>query len=207
MVFTDYGLSELAAAPGGGYIPPTYMAIETHCAKIQNAGTLPIGATSVSFDVQVDQAGDIQLVLGAGTATQEVVTFTAPTLVSGKWVYPISATTKTHAFGDICTRQPRNSDTVANIISEMVVDSVLLPGQRLDTATGYPGSAGVFTIQFYMTGQQANGILAIVYLVDSLNIGTGNVHAYGVYGYDHSFPGGGSTSDLETDVVLTIVRA
>lgn len=206
MVLSDYGLSALASAPGGTYVAPVYLAIETTHATIQS--TILAGATSVSLSQQVDQAGDTQLVLSVGLGTQEVVTFTgAPTNSGGNWIYTLSSpTTQTHNNGEIATRQPSNTDTVSNIVSEMQVDSVLLPGQRIQTVAGYPGSTGVFTVQFYMTGQQANGMLAILYLTDSVTIGQGNIHAYGVYGYDHSFPTGGSTNDLETDLVFTVAR-
>lgn len=206
MVLTDYGLTQLASAPGGTYAAPSYLAIETTHAKVVT--TIAPGATSITLDTRVDQTGDTQIVLSVGLGTQETVSFSGiPTSSGGNWIYALSAaTTQTHTAGDICTRQPTNADTISNIISEMQVDPVLLTGQRINAATGYSGTVGQYTVQFYVTGQQANGVLAILYLVDSVTIGQGNVHAYGVYGYDHSFASGGSTNDLETDLVFTITR-
>ena len=206
MQFTNYGLNALASAPSGGYVAPQYLVIDTTHTTLANTGTLAAGATSVSLAANVSQPGDTQLVLGVGTANQETVTFTgSPTLSGGNYVYTLSSATQySHTNGDICVRQPTVSDTIASIANEMQVDPTYFPGQRVTSAYGYNNGTGVWVLQMYVTGTQANGYVAIVGLADSVTMGQGFLHAVGVVGVDHSFPNGGNTNDLEIDAVITL---
>lgn len=211
MQFTNYGLNALASAPSGGYVAPQYLVIDTthSTLAVAGGGALPVGATSVQVATpSISQPGDTQLVLGVGTANQETVTFSGtPTLSGGVYVYNLTAgTLYSHNNGDICVRQPTVNDSIASIGSEMQVDPTYFPNQRIVSAYGYNNGTGIWVLQMYVTGTQANGYIAIVGLADSVTIGAGHLHAVGVVGIDHSFANGSNTNDLEIDAIITIAN-
>lgn len=196
-VFTNYGLSALASALQGSYVAPVYLVLETSHTNI--VGSVAIGATSVSLSSRIDQTGDTQLVLSAGTAAQETVTFSS---VSGTTYTLSSPCTFAHANNDVAVRQVKQSDTLSNVLSELQYDAVNAPGQRLVSLAGYSTGVGQWTIQFYLTATMATGYIAAVGLTDNLTIGQGNLHNHVVLGYDHS----SGANDVEIDGTLTITN-
>jgi hypothetical protein len=200
-VMCNAGLTNFASAWQGNPWPaPIYLVLESLRGKIQNAGTLPIGATSVSLDVRVDLAGDTSIILGVGTANQETVPFSGVT-GTGPYVYTISATTKTHLNLDPCVRVPLVGDTMAGVQSEIEYDHANNPSNRLQSLGGYaPGGTGAWTMQYFLSSTQALYFLGNVGLADSAGIGTGNLHNHVSLGLDRT----SNPQDLEFDITLTL---
>lgn len=199
-LLTDHGLTNLAAGFGGTLAPPVYLVIDSKAGQIQNAGTLAAASTSVTLDQRVDEAGDTQINLGNGTANTEVVSFSAVT-GSGPYVYTISATTKTHAQNDYCSRYPKQGDTIASIQSEVQYDSVAAPGKRVKSSGFFSSGTGNGTMQFFLTGSQALGWWQSLGTSENQSVGAGNLHNHLIIGYDHV-----SGNDVQVDISLTITN-
>lgn len=214
-VQTNYGLTALAGALQGsyaaaGYNPPNYLLLDTYTGAIQNAGGLAVNATSVTTDKQLHVTGDTgataQLVLGVGTANQEQVNWTAVS-GAGPYTYTISACGKTHAQNDPCCRQSQGADDLAQLQSDIQYDATNAPNQRLQTLGGYSQGTGLWTVQFFLTGNQALGasqanlLLARVGLGDSLTVGQGHMHNAVVLGYTHQV-----NNDVEIDVDISLIN-
>lgn len=201
-IMTDFGLTALASAFGGDYTAPLYLVIDNFSGQIQNVGGIIVGATSVSLDHKVDSAGDTQIVLGVGTANEEVVSFSAVT-GTGPYVYTISATANSHAQNDYCVRNPRQADTLASIQSEVQYAPTVFPGKRTQRiGTGYSGGTGNHVMSFFVTGAQAVGRWESLGTADSDTVGDGNLHNHLVSGYDHS-----SGNDTQVDISITLSNA
>ena len=199
-LLTDHGLTNLAAAFGGTYQNPIYLVLDNKAGQIQNAGTLSIGATSVTLDVRVDEAGDTQIVLGNGTANEETVSFSAVS-GSGPYVYTIGATTKTHAHLDYCSRAPKQGDTISAIQAEVQYDATNFPGKRLKSSGFYSSGTGNGTMQFFITGNQAITRWESLGTSENISVGAGNLHNHLVIGYDHT-----TGNDAQLDISLTITN-
>lgn len=198
-VMTDYGLTALASAFGGEYTAPVYLVIDNYSGQIQNSGGVAAGATSVTLNKRIDSAGDTQIVLGVGTANEEVVSFSAVT-GSGPYIYTVSATTNSHVQNEYCVRNPRQSDTLASIQSEVQYAPTVFPGKRTQRiGLGYSSGIGNHVMSFFITGAQAAGRWESLGTADSDTVGSGNLHNHLVSGYDHS-----SGNDTQIDISLTI---
>lgn len=196
---TTFGSTALALAPGGGYLAPTYMVIETTKAQIQSGG--PPGTTSFMTDTDPTTAGDGSLVLGVGLSTQETVTFSSKT-GTGPYTWTTSASVNTHNPGEFVVRPALASDTMAQVINEAQYDSTNAPNQRAFTSGNYSPGTGQGTVQFYFSGLAATNLFfAHVGLADQQKIpGVGtNLHNYAALGYNHN-----NTNDLEIDVTFTL---
>ena len=200
-VRTNYGLTALAAAVQGGYLPPLYLVIEDNGSTISAATA--VGATSIQTVARVDLAGDSQLVLSPGLSTQETVTFSAVS-GSGPYTYTISATTQAHAAGDPVCRMVLATDTMSQVVSEIQYDSTNAPNQRLQSVSGYSTGNGEWTMQFYLTGIQASSYIMTVGLSDSITVGQGNLHAHLIVATNHVFTSLSTATDLEIDIPLQL---
>lgn len=199
-VWTTTGLTALATAIYGGYVPPIYLVMENFYSTPMLA--VSAGATQIQFSVKLDQAGDTQLVLGAGLASQEVVTFSSVTS-SAPYIYTLStACVNAHPTTDPCVRQPTVNDTMSLVTSELIFDQVNFYNQRPTSPGGYSGGPGNGTIQFFIAGPAAQGMMMTLGLSDSITPGTGNLHNHFVLGYNHNNP----LNDLEIDGSLTLTN-
>lgn len=197
-ILTNNGLSLLASAWGGGFTPPAYLVINSSYTTITTA--VAAGATSVQVASRVDQLGDTQIVLSLGLATQEIVTFTGVT-GTGPYTYTLaSPTTQSHAQNDYVVRNVSQSDLVSSITNEQQFDPVNAPGLRLTAVSGISQGIGNWTVQFYLTGTQANVFITDFGLADSYTIGAGTLHNHVLAGIDHTVQG----NDLEIDASLTL---
>jgi len=197
---TSQGLTNFASAIGGGYLPPVYLVINS-AGTTQNTTTLA-GVSAIVVAANPTISGDTQVVLGAGLATQELLTFNT---ITGSGPYTInlaSPTANGHSAGEFVLRQPNVNDTLA-VVNEQQYDATNAPNQRLLASSGYSGSVGNYVTQFYMTGTQAvNVSFMSIGLSDSPIVGTGTLHNHAVMGYVHN-----TTVDIEIDGSLTIVNA
>lgn len=201
-VRTLYGLSALAAAVQGGYLPPLYLVIESNGSTLYAASA---GVTSIQTHATVDLTGDSQIVLSPGLATQETVTFTARSGTTDPYTYTLaSATVNAHAAGDPVCRMVLASDTMSQVVSEVAYDSTNDPGNRSLSVGGYSTGTGQWTMQFYLTGIQASAYIMTVGLSDSPVIGQGNLHAHLIVATNHVFANPATAVDLEIDVPLTL---
>lgn len=201
-VRTLYGLSALAAAVQGGYLPPLYLVIESNGSTLYAASS---GVTSIQTHAAVDLTGDSQIVLSPGLATQETVTFTARSGTADPYTYTLASTTaNAHAAGDPVCRMVLDSDTMSQVVSEVAYDSTNNPGNRSLSVGGYSTGTGQWTMQFYLTGIQANAYIMTVGLSDSPTIGQGNLHAHLIVATNHVFVNPATAVDLEIDVPLTL---
>lgn len=199
-VFTNYGLTALASAIGGGYMPPTWLVIDSAQTTLSN-GYSP-GATSIQTTGAVDLVGDTQLVLNPGAGNQETVTFTSRS-GTGPYTYALSAgLANTHVSLETVCRQTSASDTLSTVVTEVQYDPVNAAGQRIQSVAGFSSGNGNFTMQFYITAAQAQAKFNTVGLADTLNTGSGNLHDHAVLGYDHT----AGTNDAEIDVSLTLTN-
>lgn len=197
-VTTTYGLSNLAALGMGAGVLPQYLLVDNFFATL-DAG-VGVGVLSVTASQPVHSGGDTQIVLSGGALNQETVTFSAAvTNGDGSCTYTITATTQSHYVGDYVCRNPLASDIVSTIQTEMQVDPIVLPGNRLQFISGFPNGTGAYVTQFAITGTQAVGVIMTCGLVDTSGIGTGNLHNHVVYGYNHQYG-----VDIEVDIQLTI---
>lgn len=198
---TTYGLTALAAAVQGGYAPPVYLVLENNGSTL-SAG-YAAGVSAVQLVARVDLAGDTQIVLSPGLPTQETVSFSSVT-GTGPYTYNLTSPTfNTHATGDHVCRMPQASDTMAQVSGEFGFDPANSPGQRSSSPAGYSTGTGEWTMQFYLTGIQADSYIMMVGLSDSPNIGQGNLHAHLIVAVDHTFTTQAAATDLEIDVPLT----
>jgi hypothetical protein len=200
-ILTNFGLTALASAIGGAYSPPQYLVVEGLYGTIQYM--VPIGSTSVTFDVAVDTPGDTQLVLSLGLPAQETVTFNA---VSGTGPYTYTLTTPTtqvHNAGEYACRAVAVTDTMATSVqNEQQYDPVNAPNQRAVSPGGYSSGSGNFTIQFYLSGSIPLQNFVVCGLSDSPTVGQGNLHNHFVLGFFRA----GDTNDIEIDGSITIAN-
>jgi hypothetical protein len=201
-IMTSYGLSALASALNGGYTPPIYLVIENTTTTLYTQAN--IGDSQVQLNARVDITGDNQLVLDPGLGSQETVTYTSVTGSSAPYTYALSGTVaNTHANGNTVCRNVNINDTMSSVQSEVQYDPVNYPNQRSASASGYSTGAGVWTVQFYMSGQIAQQYFTICGLADSITLGQGNLHNHFVLGLNRN----GSTNDIEIDAIITISNA
>ena len=199
--WSNYGLSALAAVPGGQpYAAPQYLAIEANGDPITNSGGITAGATSCTSNANPMESGDTQIILSVGTANQETVTVSSVT-GTGPYTFNFPACTKNHAYGDLICRVPLAADTMSSLQNEWQYDSVNAPNQRLFTSAGYSTGTGVWVMQFYYNGSQAIGNFTTIGVCDSQTVGSGNLHNHVALGYTHV-----SGEDLEIDGTLTLVN-
>lgn len=199
-LFTNDGLTQLAAFFSGSGSPPGYLVIDNYSGQIQNA-SLAIGATSVQTDKIVDETGDTQLVLGVGSANEETVTKSARS-GTGPYTYTISATTKTHAHLDYVVRKEKIDDVIADIQSEVQYSPTIFPGKRSPRRGFFSAGNGNGTMQFVVTGGEAVGRFESLGLSESDTVGAGLLHNHLAVGYDHT---GGV--DVEIEVSVDIANA
>lgn len=197
-LFTDAGLSQLAAGWAGANQPPLYLVLDTYRPVLQ--ATYAAGVTSIATDKQVHQPGDTQIVLDPGGVNEETVTWTTVS-GTGPYTYTISATTKSHASGISAVRAVRQSDTLAIAIrSEAAYDPVAAPNQRMKASgAGFSPGAGQYTMQFFLTGNQALVYWMTVGLSEAAQVGTGTLQNVLTMGLDHTTAG----NDVELDITLT----
>lgn len=199
-IFTNYGLSSLASAVGGGYVPPYYLVIDSDKTVLSN--NYSAGATSIQTAARKDISGDTQLVINPGGGTQETVTFSAVT-GSGPYTYTLTAgLANNHNSGETVLRQTAAADTLTSVISEVQYDATNAPNQRVLASAGYSTGSGNFTLQFYITAAQAQAVFNTVGLSEKLTVGQGNLHDHAVLGYDHT----AGTNDVEIDVSITLTN-
>ena len=196
---TSYGMTAYAGAFQGTYTPPIYMVIDGFAPVLSSISSTTLVLTASQ---KPTLSSDSQLVLSAGAASQEVVSFTgSPTQSGSNWTYTLSALpANSHNVNDICVRNPTASDTLTAIFSEQQFDSVNFPGMRMQSVGGYSAGTANWTMQFFFTGAQAVFEFATIGLADSNLIGQGNLHNLLALGYNHT----GTTNDLELDVSLTL---
>jgi hypothetical protein len=199
-LFTNDGLTQLAAFFSGSGTPPAYLVIDNKSGKITDT-TLSIGATTVHVDTIVDEASDTQLVLDNGGANEETVTFSARS-GSGPYTYTVSATTKSHALNQYVVRNPRIADNLASIQSEVQYSPTIFPGKRSPRRGFYSTGNGNGTMQFMLTGSEANVRFESLGLSESDTVGAGLLHNHIAVGYDHSTTG----TDVEVDVSIDITN-
>jgi hypothetical protein len=199
-VQTEYGLTAYAGAFQGNYTPPVYMVIDDFkptYATGSSGTTLKLATTT-----QPTFSGDSQIVLSIGTANEEIVTFTgSPTYSSGVYTYTLTASpVNSHSVGDICVRNPLDTDNMSDIFSEVQYDSTNAPNARMQSIGGYSGGTANWVMQFFFTSAQAQVYFATVGLADNVTVGQPNLHNLLALGLDHT----GNTNDLELDVSLTL---
>jgi hypothetical protein len=198
-VVTSFGVNALATAPAGTYIPPLYLVINQASTTLSSGYST--GATSIVTVADPTLSGDTQLVLSVGSVNQEVVPFSLKT-GTGPYTFTLStATVNPHSLGDIVTRNPLSTDTIASITSEAQYDPTYAAGLRLLQTSSYSPGAGQNTMQFFIAGIQATNMLfAQTGLSDASAVGAGNLHNLAVLGYNHT-----NTNDVEIDVTWTII--
>lgn len=200
-IVTNYGLTAFAGAPSGNYIAPVYLVIDSSYTTFSTGYSS--GVSSVQIAANPTVAGDTQLTLGTGLASQEVITFTSIT-GSGPYTVAISGTTtQPHSSGDPVTRTPRGVDTITSVVTEVQFDPTFFANQRkLQTANYSPG-LGQNTMQFFMSGLElTNVFLSHVGLSETVTVGQGNLHNWADLGYNHN-----NTNDIEVDVTWTITTS
>lgn len=198
-LITAYGLTQMASLWNGAYVAPQWLAVDKDKATVST--TIAPGATSVTTSKRVDIAGDSQIWLSAGAAQAEKVTFSGVT-TSAPFIYTLTAaTTLTHTAGDKVLRAVSASDGLTTLVSEGQYDSVGAPNQRMQCLPGFTPGSGQWTVQFYYTGIQAVFDFNTLALMDSPNLGSGNMHNHFVLGYTHP-----SGTDVEIDGTLTMTN-
>lgn len=202
-LFTNYGLTALASAIGGGYSPPAYLVIsQTNAPVYQQANP---GDTSIYLNANPTISGDTQIVVGAGQSNQEVLTFTSVS-GTGPYIFVLSSpVVNTHPVGDPATRQVNANDTMAQMTNEAQYDPTYNANMRMYRAAGYSGGVGNYTMQFYFSGTTLTNVYAMtVGLTDQQNMTSvnANLHNAVVLGYNHN-----NTNDVEIDVSFTITNS
>lgn len=198
-IMTSYGLSALAGALNGNYTPPIYLVIENFTTTLYT--TANIGDSQVLTNARVDITGDNKLVLDPGLGSQEVVTYTSVTGSSAPYTYTLSGTVvNTHATGNTVCRNVSINDDISSVQSEVQYDSTNYPNQRSASPSGYSTGTGVWTVQFYLSGQISQQLFTICGLADNITLGQGNLHNHFVLGLNRN----GSTNDIEIDAIITI---
>lgn len=195
---TTYGLTAFSGAPSGTYVAPTYLVIDT--ATTTMANTYLAGASSIQTVADPTVAGDTQLDLSVGLATQETVTFSSKT-GTGPYTFNLSSNTVNgHNSGDFVVRTPTAADTIASVLSEGQYDPTYFPNLRDPITSSFSPAAGQTTMQFFIAGIQATNLFfSHVGLADALTIGAGNLHNYASLGYNHN-----NTNDVEIDVTYNV---
>lgn len=196
-ILTNYGLTAYSSAAGGVYVPPNYMVInQTY--TTQNTATTA-GATSVTLAANPTQMTDTTLVLSAGLAAQETVTFTAVS-GTGPYVFTLSpAAVNAHGAGDKAARGVTPADLITIMAPEPDYDATYAHGLRLQSTAGYSSGLGIYVLQFYFSGTQAQGLTFMtIGLADTPTQLTGNLHNILVQGYVNPATG----NDLEIDVII-----
>lgn len=198
-IITNYGLTALAGAPAGGYVAPIYLVIDNASTTMQS--TYAPGVTTIVTNGDPTVAGDSQLDLSIGLATQETVTFNSKA-GTGPYTWTLAApTANNHTAGDPVVRTPTVADVLANVLSESQYDPTYAAGKRLSVTASFSPATGQNTMQYFIAGTQATNLFfAHVGLADSLTIGQGNLHNYATLGYNHN-----STNDVEIDVTYTLI--
>lgn len=202
-LMTDDGLTQLAANWAGQGQPPLYLIISNFKATLNDA-TLPAGSTSFTLNVPVHQAGDTSLTLDVGGGSQEQVTFSGATVNGdGTCTYSLNTpTTLAHNTGVWCDRTPLQSDTLAQVQQEVQYDAVAAPNARMKASgNGFSAGSGSYTLQFYMTGNQAVTQWVSLGLSDTPTVGQGLLHHHLLMGFDHQ-----AGNDVELDVTLTLAN-
>ncbi len=201
--FTSFGLTALASAIGGSYLPPTYLVIDGYL------GTLPLSYAAGVSTLHVSptipnfaNANGSSWIIGLGLATQETIV----TSTVGSIILNLAASTVTanlHNAGEYVLYTGALSDTLASSIgAEAAYDSLNFPNQRPIMMSGYSAGAGNYTLQFLITAPQAPIYIAGCGLADSLYLGAGNLHNHVMLGYDHT----AGTLDIEIDANLTLIN-
>lgn len=199
-LFTDAGLTNLAALWGGAGSPSLYLVLSNFKVTLVD-NPLLAGATSAKLSAKVDQAGDTQIVLDVGGANQETVAFTAVNNNGdGTFTYSLAApTTLDHSAGVWCDRLPKQTDTMSVVQNEVQYDSVAAPNARMKaTPPGYSTGTGLYTMQFFLTGNQAVTQWVSLGLSSTGVVGGGSLMNHLLFGYDHL-----QGNDVELDVTLT----
>jgi hypothetical protein len=197
---TNYGLTAMAAAPAGAYTPPIYLVIDTAYTTMYSQANA--GTSTVQLAADPTVAGDTQLVLSVGLASQETVTFTGKS-GTNPVVFTLSANlVNTHSTGDPVVRAVTANDTMASVLSEAQYDPTNNPNKRSALTSNYSPGNAQSTMQFFLSGQTATNLFfAHVGLADNSTIGAPNtnLHNYAALGYNHN-----NTNDLEIDVTYTL---
>jgi hypothetical protein len=198
---TNFGLTAFASAPSGSYIAPIYLVIDN--ANTTMANTYLAGVSSVQTVGDPTVAGDTQLDLSVGLASQETVTFSSKS-GTGPFTWTLSANTvNSHSSGDPVVRTPTAADTVASVLGESQYDPVYFVNSREPITSAFSPATGQNTSQYFIAGIQATNLFfAHVGLADSLTIGTGNLHNYASLGYNHN-----NTNDVEIDVTYVVTTS
>lgn len=200
-LFTNDGLTQLAANFSGAPNPPQYLVIDNWAAQVQNVGGITSASTSVSLDKIIDKPGDTQIVLSPNTGNEETRTFSARS-GTGPYTYTIAAGTKSHAQNDYAIRAAKITDVIATIQAEVQYSPVAFPGKRSKQMGFFSSGNGNGTMQFYLTGSQANVRFQSLGLSESDTVGAGLLHSHLTSGYDHTATG----TDVEVDVSITITN-
>lgn len=201
--FTNYGLSALASAITGGYVPPIYLMMDASYSFVYantSIGSSTIDVTNTPFNAYTSQ-----VVLSAGLSNQEVLGISGITTIqAGQYRITLSSpTAKAHNGGEFVCAQPSSSETMAQMATPVQYDPVNAPNQWTSYSAGYSQGVGNWIAQFYLTAAQAQAVLMRVGLADAQTIGSGNLHSLVVLAYDHT----AGTTDIEIDANLTIVNA
>ena len=205
-IVTNYGLTALASAPSGQYLPPQYLVIDTASTTL-NAAVNP-GDTTVQLLADPTVAGDTQLVLSVGLASQETVTITGPGVLTtgfpnNYYLFTLtSPAVNAHLAADPVVRQVTGGDTMASVLSEAQYDPTFNANQRSALTAAFSPGTGQNTMQFFMSGTTATNLFfAHVGLADQPGIGAigTNLHNYAALGYLHN-----SNNDVEIDVNWTL---
>lgn len=196
---TDYGLTQMASLWNGQYVAPQWLAVDTDKATVSIQ--VNPGGTSVQVNKRIDIAGDTQIWLSPGQPAAEKVTFSSVT-TSAPYIYTLSTPAgNTHPVGDTVLRAAASGDGLSTLVSEGQYDAAGAPNQRMQTLPGFSPGDGQWTLQFYYTGTQALFDFNTLALMDSPNLGQGNMHNHFVLGYTHP-----SGTDVEIDGTLTMTN-
>jgi hypothetical protein len=200
-LLTNFGLTALAAAPAGGYVPPIYLVIESSQVAMYSSSLA--GDTLVQITADPTIVGDTQMVLSVGLPAQETVAFNAITGSSAPFnVSLASPALSAHLAGDPVVRSPAPTDTITAVLSESQYDPTFNPLGRIAVTASFSPGVGQNTMQFFLSGLTATNVyFAHVGLADQQIIGAPNtnLHNYAAFGYFHN-----NTSDVEFDVTYTL---
>lgn len=200
-ILTAYGLTAMAAAPSGQYVPPIYLVVDQAYVTLNN--TYAPGVTSIQLSGDPTITGDTQLVLSAGLASQETVTITGPAVSTSPVTFNLSAATvNSHTALDPVVRAVTGNETMASVLSEAQYDPLYNANNRAAMTAAYSPGTAQNTMQFFLSGSQATNLFfAHVGLADqqSMSALNTNLHNYAALGYNHN-----NTNDLEIDVLYTL---
>lgn len=198
----DFGLTGLASAPSGAYIPPLYLVIET--SKTTMSSQANAGTSSAVLVADPTIAGDTQLVLSVGLAAEEVVTFNNKS-GTGPFTFTLTGNLAfTHPAADPVVRAVRSTDSMTSVLAEAQYDPTFDAGNRVTLASSFSPGVGQGTSQFFLAGITATNVFfAHVGMADARPVGasSGHLHNYAHLGYSHT-----TTNDIEIDVAWTLQR-